>query len=171
MRRNKECADFSLMPPSLLKDILKTWYVFLIKTMRYSRLTGIWIRRRNFRLPLPLINRPKQSLSIPMLYEKLQVVSHLDCDEMTSTKNFNIAKSSCSSRLLAWLMEGCKCIAGQKLCGHLQLPVKTLKRNTNCAIIRNQLAKALQKARASNSLKLYLSYYMLEWPLEQQIAV
>jgi len=62
-------------------------------------------------------------------------------------------------------------LAGQKLCGHLQLSVKALKRNTNCAVIRNQLAKTLQKARASNSLKLCLSYYMLEWPLEQQIAV
>lgn len=62
-------------------------------------------------------------------------------------------------------------LSEQKLCGHLQLSVKTLKINTNCAIIRNQLAKIFQKARTSNSLKLYLSYYMLEWPLEQQIAL
>lgn len=62
-------------------------------------------------------------------------------------------------------------LAGQKLCGHLQLSVRTLKRNVNCAIIRNQLAKTLQKARASNPLKLYLSYYMLEYPLEQQMDV
>lgn len=49
--------------------------------------------------------------------------------------------------------------------------VKTLHKSTDCAIIGNQLAKTLQEAEASNSLKFYLSYYMLGWLQEQQIAM
>lgn len=45
----------------------------------------------------------------------------------------------------------------------LLLTVKTLHKSTDCAIIGNQLAKTLQEAEVSNSLKLYLSYYMLGW--------
>lgn len=53
----------------------------------------------------------------------------------------------------------------------LLLTVKTLHKSTDCAIIGNQLAKTLQEAEVSNSLKLYLSYYMLGWLQEQQIAM
>lgn len=91
--------------------------------------------------------------------------------EITSVNNWNILKSTFASQFFPdkWNLANVL-LSGQKLYGHLQLSVKILKRNTNCAIIRNQLAKIFQKA-TSNSLKLYLSYYMLEWPLEQQIAV
>lgn len=92
--------------------------------------------------------------------------------EITYVKNLNILKSSFNSQFFPdeWNLANVF-LSGQKLYGHLQLSVKTFKRNTNCALIRNQLVKIFQKARTSNSLKLYLSYYMLEWPLEQQIAV
>ena len=53
----------------------------------------------------------------------------------------------------------------------LLLAVKTLHKSSDCAIIGNQLAKTLQEAEVSNSLKLYLSYYMLGWLQEQQIAM
>lgn len=49
--------------------------------------------------------------------------------------------------------------------------VKALHKSTDYNIIGNQLAKTLQEAEASNSLKFYLNYYMLGWLQEQQIAV
>lgn len=49
--------------------------------------------------------------------------------------------------------------------------VKVSHKRTDCAIIGNQRAKTLQEAEASNSLKLYLRYYMLGRLQEQQIAM
>lgn len=48
---------------------------------------------------------------------------------------------------------------------------QALHKSTDCTIIGNQLAKTLQEAEASNSLKFYLNYYTLGWLQEQQIAV